>query len=70
MHNLGLGVLASHLVKKELESGEIIQIKTSESEIINSISLVQLLDKVPTLTEKVFSTFMIERIQMMSLKQN
>lgn len=64
MNNLGMGIVASHLVKSELDSGEMIHIKTNKNDdIINTISLVQLLDKIPSLAEKKFSQFLIETIQ-------
>ncbi len=65
MHNIGMGIVASQLVKDELQSGRMVKIKTSEADIINSISLVQLLDKIPSLTEKTFAGFMVNRIREM-----
>ncbi len=61
-HNVGMGVVASHLVKDELNNDQMIQISTSNLEIVNSISLVSLQDKVPTFTEKVFEKYFMEEI--------
>ena len=66
-HHLGLGTVASHLVKEEIQNGQIVSIKTSKGKIINQISLVQLQDKVPTLAEKVFKNFLMEKIQTMDI---
>ncbi|MFW2365314.1 MAG: LysR family transcriptional regulator [Desulforhopalus sp.] len=62
-NDVGLGVVASHLVKKEIQAKHIVHIKTSASEIINPIALVQLQDKIPTLTEKVFKKYLVEKIR-------
>jgi len=62
-HHLGMGVVATHMVKEEIQNGRIIPINTSKKKIINQISLVQLQDKVPTLAEKVFVNFLVEKIQ-------
>ncbi len=66
-HDAGLGIVASHLVNEEIKHGLIVPINTSRSKIINQISLVVLQDKIPTLTEKVFQKFLIEKIQSMNL---
>jgi DNA-binding transcriptional LysR family regulator len=55
--NLGMGVIASHIVRKDIQKGKIVPIKTKEKDVINSVALVQLQDKVPTLTEKTFINF-------------
>jgi len=70
LHNCGLGVLSSHLVKKDLDEGNLVAVETGEKEIINTISLVQLMDKVPTLTEKTFSRFLIDSIRSILSHQN
>jgi DNA-binding transcriptional LysR family regulator len=61
--NVGMGVVASHLINNELRNGQIVQIKTSKPEIMNSISLVHLQDKIPTFTEKVFVKYLVEKIK-------
>ncbi len=56
--NLGMGVIASHIVRSDIRKGRIIPIKTKEKDVMNSIALVQLQDKVPNLTEKTFISFL------------
>lgn len=63
--DVGLGIVASHLVKNEIQAEHIVHIKTSASEITNPIALVNLQDKIPTLTEKVFEKFLVEKIRYM-----
>ena len=70
LNDCGLGVLSSHLVKKEVKSGNLVTVETDGKAIINTISLVQLMDKVPTLTEKTFSRFLISSIQSKLSHQN
>ena len=55
---LGMGVIASHIVTRDIKRGKIIPIKTAKKDVINKISLVQLQDKVPNLTEKTFINFL------------
>ncbi|MBU0942886.1 MAG: LysR family transcriptional regulator [Proteobacteria bacterium] len=62
-HNVGIGVVASHLITEKLSNGIIVHIKTPKPEIMNAISLVQLQDKIPTLTEKVFERYLIDKIR-------
>ena len=61
-HNIGLGVIASHIVQKEIKKNKIIPIKTPCNDVINKISLVLLQDKIPTLTEKAFLKYFKEDI--------
>jgi len=67
-HHVGMGIIASHIVNKEIQQGKIIGIKTSKAEIRNQISLTQLQDKIPTLTEKVFINFLLKEIELVGLK--
>ncbi len=60
---MGLGVATAHLIWDEIQRGEVIPITTAKANMVNMISLVQLQDKVPTLTEKTFRDFMITRMQ-------
>jgi DNA-binding transcriptional LysR family regulator len=60
---MGLGVATAHLVWDEIQRGEVVPITTLRANMVNMISLVQLQDKVPTLTEKTFRDFMIARMQ-------
>ena len=53
-HHAGLGIIVSHLVWKEIRSGNIVVINQSAKQAVNRISTVQLLDKVATPTEKSF----------------
>jgi DNA-binding transcriptional LysR family regulator len=68
--HIGLGVVVSHLVKEELNNGQIVHIKTAGPEIINSISLAHLQDKIPTLTEKVFERYLVDRVRKMISQGN
>ncbi len=67
-HHVGMGILASHIVSKDFQRGQIIGIKTSKPEIKNQISLTQLQDKIPTLTEKVFEKFLLKKIKQIGLQ--
>ncbi|MBI9090927.1 MAG: LysR family transcriptional regulator [Desulfobacterium sp.] len=60
--SMGLGVVASHLVWDGIQSGRIVPITTGQNEVINRISLVQLQEKVPNLTEKSFLAFFKNRL--------
>lgn len=66
-NHMGLGIVASHMIKEEIRTGQIIPIKISNIEIFNQISMVNLQDKIPTHTEKVFGKFMVEKIQSMDI---
>ncbi len=58
LNHLGMGVIAAHIVGNAIEKGEIIPVPTAKKDVINKISLVQLQDKVPSLTEKTFIRFL------------
>ena len=60
---MGLGVATAHLIWEEIQRGEVVPIATVKENMVNMISLVQLQDKVPTLTEKTFRDFMIVGMQ-------
>lgn len=62
-NHVGMGIIASHSVSEEIKSNQIIGINTSESEIINQISLVHLQDKIPTVSEKIFAKFLAEKFK-------
>ncbi|HCY87238.1 MAG TPA: LysR family transcriptional regulator [Desulfobacteraceae bacterium] len=62
LHDLGMGVIARHIVKDTIERGEIVPVKTEQADVINKISLVQLQDKIPSLTEKTFIKFLKQDI--------
>jgi DNA-binding transcriptional LysR family regulator len=65
--DVGMGIIASHLARKEIRKGQIIGIKTSKPDIVNQMALTQLQDKVPTLTEKVFIEFLTKKIESIGL---
>ncbi len=60
---MGMGVATAHLIWKEIEQGDLVPITTAKKNMVNMISLVQLLDKIPTLTEKVFREFLLQEVQ-------
>jgi len=60
---MGLAITADHLIWDEIKTGEIIPIFPTKEKVINKISLVQLRDKKPTLTEKMFQTFLKKQIK-------
>ncbi|MBN1958705.1 MAG: LysR family transcriptional regulator [Desulfuromonadales bacterium] len=60
---MGLGIATGHLIWEEIKRGDVVAITTARDTMINMISLVQLQDKVPTLTEKVFRDFMLKEVQ-------
>lgn len=60
---MGLGVATAHLIWKEIQRGDLVPITTAKKNMVNMISLVQLLDKIPTLTEKVFREFLLQEVQ-------
>ncbi len=60
---MGLGVATAHLIWEEIQRGDIVPITTAKSNMVNMISLVQLLDKIPTLTEKIFREFLLQEVQ-------
>jgi len=62
-NHLGMGVIAAHIVGNAIEKGEIIPVPTPKKDVINKISLVQLQDKVPSLTEKTFIRFLKSDIE-------
>ena len=47
----------------ELREGELIPLTTGQSNMVSMISLVQLQDKIPTLTEKTFRNFLLNAIK-------
>ncbi|MDD9301643.1 MAG: LysR family transcriptional regulator [Desulfobacter sp.] len=54
LHHLGMGVIARHIVGIHIDAGDIVPVLTGQKDVINKISLVQLQNKVPSLTEKTF----------------
>lgn len=60
---MGLALFSTHLVWDEIRSGEIVPITTARPDMVNRIALIQLQDKVPSLTEKTFLSFLKKGIQ-------
>jgi len=60
---MGLAITAEHLIWNEIQTGKIVPIFPTKEKVINQISLVQLRDKEPTLTEVAFQTFLKRQIQ-------
>lgn len=58
----GLGVVPSHVIDKQLRQGTLVPIPYRKKEIINTISLLQLQDKIPTIADKKFQSFLIEKV--------
>lgn len=58
-NDIGLGVITSN----QMQSGNLIPITTDKKEIVNTISLIQLKDKVPSFTEKKFQHFLKTTLQ-------
>lgn len=59
---MGLGIVPSHLISDELRTGALVHVKVKSDEILNSISLVRLQDKIESLTEKSFIAFFREKM--------
>jgi DNA-binding transcriptional LysR family regulator len=51
---LGVGLIPKYLIKDELKTGKLIQIKTKKPDYENAIGLAQLPDRKPSLAEKTF----------------
>ena len=58
-NDIGLGVISSN----QMHSGNLITITTDKKEIVNTISLIQLKDIVPSFTEKTFRHFLKTALQ-------
>jgi len=52
--HMGLAVVPSHLLQDALQSGDSIRIPSQQAPQMNQVALIQLQDKLPTLTEKSF----------------
>jgi len=53
-NGMGLGVIPYNLVSREIESGSLSCVSGTGNEMINTLSIVQLKNKMPSLTEKAF----------------
>ena len=60
---MGLGLTSTHLVYEDLTAGRIVPITTGRKNSISWIALVQLQDKVPSLTEKSFISHLRQGVQ-------
>jgi DNA-binding transcriptional LysR family regulator len=60
---MGLAITADHLVIEEIKAGKLKPIFPSKDKVINQVSLVELRDKDPTLTEREFRLFLERQIQ-------
>jgi hypothetical protein len=60
---MGLGLTSAHLVFEELGNGSIVPVETSKKNAMSWISLVQLQDKVPGLTERIFISHLKNSMQ-------
>ena len=60
---MGMGVIASHLAYEEISGGRVVPVTTRRKEIIDRISLEQVQDKVPGLTEKTFQAYFKTAVQ-------
>lgn len=61
--NTGLGVVPSHLIEKDLETGRLVQISKAKTEFVNKLVLTQLLERRPNLTEKIFIEFCEKKLE-------
>ncbi len=64
---MGLTTTSSHMVWKEIIAGSIVPVTTDTPNAINTISLVELQDKVPTITEKTFHAHIMKSMQQDSM---
>jgi DNA-binding transcriptional LysR family regulator len=62
MQNMGLAVVASHLVSAEIGQGKITPIAMKKNDAGNVISIFQLKGKIPNLREKTFQKYFIKSI--------
>lgn len=53
-HHIGMGVIATHFIQKDIDRGLVFPVNTDKKCIINTIALVQLQEKIPSLAEKIF----------------
>ncbi|MBU2514230.1 LysR family transcriptional regulator [bacterium] len=67
-NRMGLGIVPSHLIQEELKNGELVHIKITPDDLINSISLVRLQDKIESLTEKLFISFFMKEIDRLTTR--
>ncbi len=66
---MGLGIATGHLIWEEIQRGDVIPITTAQQTMVNWISLVQLQDKIPTMTEKAFRDFLLKEVQKQEIQE-
>ena len=69
LSDIGMGVVARHIVEGEIGAGRIVPIATGRKAVINKIALVQLKDKKPSLTEKTFIRFIQKDIKASDMRR-
>ncbi len=65
--DMGLGIVPSHVIREEIDAGDLVRISTGAGEMIHRISLLQLQDKIPGIAEKVFLSFFMKDMNRQSL---
>jgi DNA-binding transcriptional LysR family regulator len=65
--DMGLGITVSHAVWDEMQRGLLVPITTERPSIINQISLMRLQDKIPSLAEKAFLSYLRDHIRSSAL---
>ncbi len=63
---IGLGIIVAQLVREDITCEKIIAVQTGQKNPVNRVSLVQLLDKIPNLTEKSFQNHILSGLQQAS----
>jgi DNA-binding transcriptional LysR family regulator len=61
--HMGLGIVPSHRVSAQLRRGRLVQIATRRKPLTNRISLVRLLDRVPSALEKAVARYLREELR-------
>ena len=61
--HMGLGIVVSQLVAGEIASAKLHVVETGKENPVNMISLAQLMDKVPTLAEKKFKSYVVRKLE-------
>jgi DNA-binding transcriptional LysR family regulator len=60
---LGLGLIPNYLIKREMERGQLVKVKTEKSDYENNIGLAQAPDRRPSLAEKLFIELIMDEIK-------
>ncbi|MCY0994431.1 LysR family transcriptional regulator [Nannocystis sp. ILAH1] len=61
-HGMGFGVVPAHTVARALAAGELVAVTTRKRALTNRISLVRLLDRVPSRLERTFVAFVTQAL--------